>query len=166
MVSRMRILTAAIGIAILYISLPLVVLLPLNAAGFEGDSCRVANNFPARVSKVEIVKNIVVRQFAEHEPRSTGYYKRDLLLKPRLLHSEARLSWPYCGRSRKWIGGTPSKHGIFGFVQSPTHRTDIDDETVMWSSSWSEPVVLETVTEYSVCGNCVNADIAFGILGC
>jgi hypothetical protein len=108
MVSRMRILTAAIGIAILYISLPLVVLLPLNAAGFEGDSCRVANNFPARVSKVEIVKNIVVRQFAEHEPRSTGNYKRHLLLKPRLLHSEARLSWHIVGEVGSGLGAHPA----------------------------------------------------------
>jgi hypothetical protein len=148
------------------IFLLLIVLLPLNAASSENDLIWLTNDLSACVSKVDIAKNIVVRHFAKQEAWVTGHYKGYLLLKLTLLHGEARLSWPYCGRSRIWVGGTPGEHGIFCFVQSPTQRASIDNDAVMWCSSWGEPVVLEVVTEDGVGSNCGIAWVAVDILAC
>ena len=84
----------------------LIILLPLDAARSENHLIGPTNDLPAYVSKVEIAENIVVRHLAKQEAGITGHYEGYLLLKLCLLHGEAVLSRPYCGRSRSWIGGT------------------------------------------------------------
>jgi hypothetical protein len=158
MAGRMSVLawrTAAIGVAILTISLPLVVLWPLNAASTETKLIWLSatSNLPACISIVGIPKNIVVRHFAKQEAMITGHYQRYLTLID-ITQSEPYFSRPYCGYSREWVRDASVKDDVFGLVQRPAQRFSIDNIAVMWLSGWGEPIVLELVTKDGVWSNC------------
>lgn len=145
----------------------LVILLPLNAAGTEIQPRRAMSNIPACISIVRIAKNIIIGHATKQEAVVAGHYERNMtLLGNVLIHGKSCLSWPYCGYSRKWVRGAPSKHGIFGLVQSPMQRPSIDNDAVMWRSGGGKSVILEMVTEDGMWSSWGTGQIALGILGC
>ena len=149
--------TAVIGSpCLLAISLLLIILLPLDAASAETSAG--ASNMPAYISIVGISKNVIVRHPAKQEAVFPGDYQSYFILIQIAFSTEACLSRPYCGYSGKWVGNAFGEFGIFCLIQTRKETSSIDNDAIMWLSSWSDSIVLEPVAKHGVIWSCVRAD--------